>query len=196
MWRRPLFLVSTGGTLVTGVAVIGFLSYLPTALQLAHGISALTTALLLSAWSGMSFLTALQARRLRVRPAVLLAAGLLIAAAGALPLIGAAGPAPSWPRIALTLAAAGAGSGLINAAVTHLSIESVPAERASMGAGAGNTARYAGAAIGVAAMNALTGTLGLSTAMNTGVIAAAAIAALAALATLALTRPASSSRAS
>ncbi|RBQ19804.1 MFS transporter [Spongiactinospora rosea] len=196
LWRRPLFLVSTGGTLVIGVAVIGFMSYLPTALQLAHGISAPTTALLLSMWSGMSFLTALQSRRLRVRPAVLLAIGLLIAAAGALPLLGAAGPAPSWPRIALALAVSGAGSGLINAAVTHLAIESVPAARASMGAGANNTARYVGAAIGVAAMNALTGTLGLATAMNTGVIATAAIAALAAPAALALSRAASSAQAS
>ncbi len=45
---------------------------------------------------------------------------------------------------------AGVGSGLANAALARLAVDSVPRDRASMGSGANNTARYIGAALGVA----------------------------------------------
>ncbi|MDR3082247.1 MAG: MFS transporter, partial [Streptomyces sp.] len=44
----------------------------------------------------------------------------------------------------------GIGSGLLNAALPRLAVDSVPPERAAMGSGANNTARYIGSAAGVA----------------------------------------------
>src|SRR5207245_3924551 len=50
------------------------------------------------------------------------------------------------------LAIAGIGSGLVNAALAGLAVQSVPAHRVAMGSGANNTARYVGSAVGVALM--------------------------------------------
>src|SRR5262249_10135568 len=130
--RRPLFLVATSGAFVTGVAVIGMMSYLPTVLQTARSLTPLTSAVLFSLWSGMSFLASLLARHLRVHSGARLALGLLLAAAGGLLTLGAADAAP-WTRVVAGLVVGGVGSGLINASLTHLAIESVPIARASMG---------------------------------------------------------------
>jgi sugar phosphate permease len=45
---------------------------------------------------------------------------------------------------------AGVGSGIANAALARIAVESVPQARAGMGSGANNTARYLGGAAGVA----------------------------------------------
>ena len=50
---------------------------------------------------------------------------------------------------------AGVGSGVGNAALGRLAVESVPRDRAAMGSGANNTARYLGGAAGVALVVAL-----------------------------------------
>jgi hypothetical protein len=50
------------------------------------------------------------------------------------------------------LAIAGLGSGVLNAALARLAVGSVPADRAAMGSGANNAARYIGSALGVAVM--------------------------------------------
>ena len=47
------------------------------------------------------------------------------------------------------LTIAGIGSGLANAALGRLAVESVHRDRAGMGSGANNTARYLGAACGI-----------------------------------------------
>ena len=44
----------------------------------------------------------------------------------------------------------GVGSGIVNAALGRIAVESVPAGRVAMGAGANNTARYLGGAAGAA----------------------------------------------
>ena len=49
----------------------------------------------------------------------------------------------------------GIGSGVVNASLGRLALESVPRERAGMGSGANNTARYLGGAAGVALVVAL-----------------------------------------
>ncbi|MDL4777216.1 MULTISPECIES: MFS transporter [Thermomonosporaceae] len=151
LFRRPAFLLSIAGALVTGLAVIGVMSYLATVLDVALGLTPFTASLVLAVWSGLSFLTALQARRLPARLAAghLLAAGLLLGALGELAMLGLA-PGPHWARLIPGLAVAGVGSGLANAMLARLAVESVPADRGSMGSGANNTARYTGAALGVA----------------------------------------------
>lgn len=135
--------------------MIGLFSYLPTLLQHALSLSALDAAWLFLLWSGTSFLVALQSRRLagRVTARHQLAAGFALHAVAVLPFLGAltGGSEPSvWARLIPALIVSGAGSGLINAALPRLAVESVPAERAAMGSGANNTARYLGSSAGVA----------------------------------------------
>ncbi|MFG2001097.1 MFS transporter [Spirillospora sp. NPDC048911] len=156
LFRRPLFLLSIIGALVTGLAVIGVMSYLATVMDLALGLTPLTSALVLGVWSGMSFVAALQARRLPARLSArhLLAIGLALSALGDVAMLGLT-PGEHWWRLVPGLAVAGIGSGLANAMLARLAVESVPADRAGMGSGANNTARYVGASVGVAMVVAI-----------------------------------------
>ncbi|WP_406436303.1 MFS transporter [Streptomyces sp. NBC_00631] len=156
LFRTPRFLVSSLSGLVTGLTVIGLFSYLPALLQQTLGMSAMDTAWLFLLWSGLSFAVALQAKRLagRVSPRRQLAAGFLLHAGGALAMLGAL-DAGSWPRLLPGLMLGGAGSGLLNAALPLLAVESVPAARAAMGSGAQQTFRYIGSCAGVALTIAL-----------------------------------------
>lgn len=160
--RKPAFLASSTGGLVTGLAVIGLFSFLPTVLQKSLGMSPMATAWLFLLWSGLSFVVALQARRLagRVPTRVQLALGFALHAAGVLTMLGAV-HAGSWHRMLPGLVLAGIGSGLLNAALPLLAVESVPAARAAMGSGAQQTLRYVGSCAGVALTIAIaTGTGG------------------------------------
>ncbi|TDD40476.1 MFS transporter [Actinomadura sp. KC06] len=183
LFRRPAFLLSVGGALVTGLAVIGVMSYLATIMALVLGLSPVAAALVLAIWSGLSFVAALQARRLPARrPAGrLLGAGLALSAAGELAMLGLA-PDGHWWRLAPGLAVAGIGSGLANAMLARLAVESVPADRASMGSGANNTARYVGASVGVAIVGAIaTGSGGGASALAHGTNVALLVSAVVAL---------------
>ncbi|MFD8972583.1 MFS transporter [Streptomyces sp. NPDC059593] len=154
--RRPAFLASTLGALFTGLAVIGLFSVVPALLQSGAGMSPLGAAGLFVLWSGTAFVAALQARRLaaRLSAAYQLTLGFTLSATGVLALLG--GLEGPWPRLLPGLLVAGAGSGLLNAALPRLAVDSVPPERAAMGSGANNTARYIGSAAGVALTLALT----------------------------------------
>ncbi|WP_406352513.1 MFS transporter [Streptomyces sp. NBC_00658] len=154
--RHRRFLASSAGGLFTGLAVIGLFSFLPALLQQTLGLSAMDTAWLFLLWSGLSFVVALQARRLagRVSPRHQLALGFALHAVGALTMLGAF-DAGSWTRLLPGFVISGIGSGLLNAALPLLSVESVPANRAAMGSGAQQTFRYIGSCAGVALTIAL-----------------------------------------
>ncbi|MET8075804.1 MFS transporter [Streptomyces sp. NPDC005303] len=149
--RHRRFLASSSSGLFTGLAVIGLFSFLPALLQQTVGLSAMATAWLFLLWSGLSFAVALQVRRLagRVPPRWQLAIGFLLHAAGVLTMLGSL-DAGSWVRLLPGLVIAGVGSGLLNAALPLLAVESVPAARAAMGSGAQQTFRYIGSCAGVA----------------------------------------------
>jgi MFS family permease len=154
--RRPRFLASSVGGLFTGLAVIGLFSFLPALLQQTMGLSPMDTAWLFLLWSGLSFAVALQVRRLsgRVHPRLQLTLGFLLHAAGVLTMLGSL-DSGSWTRLLPGLIVAGVGSGLLNAALPLLAVESVPAQRAAMGSGAQQTLRYIGSCAGVALTIAL-----------------------------------------
>ena len=89
----------------------------------------------------------------------------------------------------------GVGYGAANAALGREAVAHVPPERAAMGSGANNTARYLGAAVGVTLVVLITvsgapaGTPeGLTSGWNTAALAGAALSALGALAVV-LIRP-------
>ncbi|SED29821.1 MFS transporter [Streptomyces sp. TLI_105] len=181
--RRPAFLASTLGALFTGLAVIGLFSVVPALLQAGAGMAPLGSAWLFLLWSGTAFVAALQARRLagRLSAAYQLALGFALSAAGILALLG--GLEGPWPRLVPGLLVAGAGSGLLNAALPRLAVDSVPPERAAMGSGANNTARYIGSSAGVALTLAL-----VTTGPDTALLVSAALALTGAVLTLVLGR--------
>jgi hypothetical protein len=76
---------------------------------------------------------------------------------------------------------AGVGSGIANAALGRLAVESVPRDRAGVGSGANNTARYLGGAAGVAFVVAISSTGGAGQLAHGWSIAAAASAGLCAI---------------
>ncbi|MEU6734434.1 MFS transporter [Streptomyces physcomitrii] len=149
--RSPGFVVSCSGALFTGLSIVGLMSYLPTVLQKSLGQSPLAASGILAIWSGLSFVAALQARRLATRVSAIsqVAASLLVCGIGEAALYGMH-EGDSWARLVPGLAIAGIGSGVLNAALARLAVASVPAHRGSMGSGANNTARYLGSSLGVA----------------------------------------------
>ncbi|HTP22750.1 MAG TPA: MFS transporter [Solirubrobacteraceae bacterium] len=187
-FSNPLFVASLTGALFTGLAVIGLMSFTPLLLQRGLHITVLGSAAVLSAWSGTSMAVALATRRLlgRISAASVVVLGFAISAAGELALAGL-GVSSSWTRVLPGLVILGIGSGLVNASLGRLALESVPRERAGMGSGANNTARYLGGAAGVALVVALatsgggTGTEGLLAGWNTAVVVCGALCIVAAL---------------
>ncbi|MDT0462469.1 MFS transporter [Streptomyces gibsoniae] len=154
--RRPGFLGSAAAGLFTGIAVIGLFSFLPALIQRTLGFSPMQTAWLFLIWSGLSFLVALQAKRLagRVSSRHQLAIGFALHAVAIVTMLGAIG-AHSWLRMLPGLVIGGVGSGLLNAALPLVAVESVPTARAAMGSGAQQTFRYIGSCAGVALTIAL-----------------------------------------
>ncbi|MFI6442013.1 MFS transporter [Streptomyces sp. NPDC050759] len=187
--RHRRFLASSSGGLFTGLAVIGLFSFLPALLQQTVGLSAMDTAWLFLLWSGLSFAVALQVRRLagRVPPRWQLAIGFLLHAAGVLTMLGSL-DAGSWVRLLPGLVVAGIGSGLLNAALPLLAVESVPAARAAMGSGAQQTFRYIGSCAGVALTIALATSSGsgLAHGADIAMLVSAALALVAAASVVAL----------
>jgi MFS family permease len=196
LFRRALFLASVSGALLTGLALIALMSFLPTVAERALGQSALGSAATLAIWSATSWLVALQTRRLPpgISSPVRLAAGFALCAGGVVSLSGLE-PGDGWLRLAPGLLVAGAGSGLANAALGRLAVESVPLHRTAMGSGANNTARYLGGAAGIAMVVAIVtghadgpGAAGLLNGWDVAVYVAAALCALAVLIALACER--------
>jgi MFS family permease len=195
LFRVPGFVAASVGALVTGAAVVGLMSFLPTVLQRALGASLLSVTLLVLVWSAVSTATALGVRwvpGLGGRP--LLAIGLGLSAAG-LAALAVLGPDASGLRLLPGLVVLGVGYGAANAALGREAVAHVPAERAAMGSGANNTARYLGAAVGVTLVVLMTfsgapaGTAaGLTSGWNAAALAGAALSGAGALAVV-LIRP-------
>jgi MFS family permease len=161
LFVRPQFLASITGALFTGLAVIGLMAYSPALMQKGLHLSALGSATVLAAWSATSMVVALGARSLpgRLRAQTRLVIGLALAATGELALTGL-GTATSWARLLPGLVVAGVGSGIANAALGRIAVESVPPDAAGMGSGANNTARYLGGAAGIALVATLASNAG------------------------------------
>ena len=186
------FAAAGAGALVTGAAVIGLTSYLPSVLQRGLGESLLAATLLVLVWSAVSTGTALAVRRLPALDGrVLLAIGLAVSAAG-LAALAVLSPGASAARFVPGLLVLGVGYGATNAALGREAMAHVPPTQAGMGSGANNTARYVGAAVGVTLVVLVVGTgsaAALAGGWNVAALGAAAVSAVGALA-VALLRPA------
>jgi MFS family permease len=190
--RHPAFVAATAAAFANGAGVIAVLAYMSGFLGAALGVSAVSSALLLFAWSGTSVVTALLVRRLpaRISGRALLAIGLLGVAAGQLLLTGVSAGS-GWARFLPGLLLAGVFSGVLNAALAREAVASVPPGRGGMGSGANNTARYVGSAIGVSVVAVIAArpgpgspTADLVSGWNTAVIVSAAVSVAGALVVL------------
>ncbi|RRR98142.1 MFS transporter [Glycomyces terrestris] len=159
LFARPAFLTASLGALVTGVAVISMMSYLPTVYQAQTHLGPIATAAVVAIWSTAAFVVSLQVKRFALGAGALLALALLTAAAGSALLVGLA-VHWSWWHAVPALLVAGAGYGAANPALTRLSIDSVPADRGGMGSGVNNTMRYIGTAAGIPIIATLVDALG------------------------------------
>jgi len=160
LFAVPGFAAATLGAFVTGVAVIGPASVLPTTLQRGLGESLLVATLLVLVWSAASTATALGVRWI---PGLdgrrLLGIGLGLSAVG-LAALGILGEHAEGARLLPGLVILGVGYGAANAALGREAVAHVPVARAGMGSGANNTARYLGAAVGTTLVVLVTSSAG------------------------------------
>jgi MFS family permease len=158
LFRRADFVGATAGALANGLGVISLMIFVPTLIERGLGRSAVAASLALLAWSGVSVLSALAARRLssRLTARHQMTLGLLGVAAGQASL-GGLHPGSPLGRLVPGLVLAGVASGLLNAALARQAVASVPPGSASVGSGANNTARYVGAALGMTVVVMLAG---------------------------------------
>ena len=179
---QPQFLASISGALFTGLAVIGLMSYAPALMQQSLHTSELGSAAVLAAWSATSTVVALAAGSLpnRLPAQTRLIIGLALAGLGEIALTGL-GAGASWTRLLPGLFVTGVGTGVVNAALGKIAVESVPHGRAGMGSGANNTARYLGGAAGAALIVSISSAGGaheLSAGWNIAALASAGLSAL------------------
>lgn len=181
LFRRPLFLVSLGGSLVTGIVIVGLMTYLASLLQLAGRLTIGGTAVFLAYWAIVAFLSSLLAGRIKLTSRGQFTLAMVFGAAGILLFYGLV---ERWsvPQAALAATMLGIAYGLANSSLSLLAIESVPQHRVSMGAGAGSTARYLGSALGIAVMSVLVGGNGQADGADISILAFAVLAMLTAMA--------------
>jgi len=150
LFRRGDFTGAILGAFFSGTGVLAIMSFVPTVLHRAYGTSPIVGAFVLLAWSAMTAIAALLAKRLPdwATPDRVIVAGLLACGAGQAA-TGFAGPDGSFVHFLPGMLLAGSANGLLNAALGQQAIDSVPPERAAMGSGANNTARYLGSATGL-----------------------------------------------
>jgi len=189
LFRRPDFVGATVAALAAGAGVLSLVSLVPMLLERAMGVGTMLSAVVILAWSGTSVVTAFGARWLPVwlTPRTQLIAGLVGVAVAQLALGWLSPDDPIW-RLLPGLLLAGIANGFLNAALGHQAVSSVPADRAAMGSGANNTARYLGSSIGLTIVTVLitqagdaSGADGLVTGWNQAVLITAGFSLVGAL---------------
>ena len=156
LFRKPAFIGASLGAIALSAGAYAMLLYIPLYLQDILGYSAFQAGLRFLPLTLLVLLCAPIAGRLseRVPVRLLLAAGLLLVAAG-LALMTLVEPASGWTVLLAGFIVAGAGSGLTNPPLASAAIGTVPETRAGVGSGVNNTARQVGLAAGIAARGAI-----------------------------------------
>jgi len=180
--RNRGFLAATIGTLALGAGIISMSSNVPTLVQVGMGGSLWTASWLLLIWSVTSVVASLVVRNVRIRLSGprLIAVALGVVALGELLGTGMTGDSSPW-RLVPSMFVAGLATGVLNAVLARESVANVPPDRAAMGSGSNNTARYLGAACGITVFSVLLTHAGWNTAVLVAVgvtLAGAAAAAI------------------
>lgn len=158
LFRHADFAAATAGAFAAGLSVIALVTFLPVVMSRGLARGALLAAVLSLAWSVSSVLASSAVRRLPLSMGgrARIAAGLAGGALGQLMMAGVEVTSEPW-RFLPGLFVSGLATGLLNASLARQAVASVPAERASMGSGVNNTARYVGAALGMTLAGLLIG---------------------------------------
>lgn len=176
--RHSRFRAATIGSLTLGAGVIATASFVPTLVQVGLGARLWAASLLLVAWSGTSVVTAYLSRHIRLpmQGPTPIAVCLVIVAVGQLLGYGMDSGSSPW-QLVPSLAVAGAATGVLNALLGREAVASVEADRAAMGSGANNTARYFGAAFGITLFVVIATHVGpdLAAGWNVAILVSAAI---------------------
>jgi len=148
--RHRGFRVAAIGSLTVGAGITATASFVPTLVQVGLGAGLWTVAVLVIAWSGTSVATSVLLTRVRrsVQGPAIIAVLLIVVAFGQLLGYGLGAGSSPW-RLVPSMVIAGVATGLLNALLGREAVASVGADRAAMGSGANNTARYLGAAVGI-----------------------------------------------
>lgn len=148
--RHSRFRAASLGSLVLGAGIISTVSFVPTFAQVGLGSGLWPATLLVVAWSGTSVATSFFSRHIRhpMHGPVPVALSLVVVAAGQALGYGLNPESDIW-RLVPSMVVAGVATGLLNALLGREAVASVEADRAAMGSGANNTARYFGAAVGI-----------------------------------------------
>ena len=156
LFRRPDFVAATVAALATGAGVIALMSFACTFLVIGMGLTTFEAGALLVVWSGTSAVAAVLGRRLpqRFTGQRQLVVGLVGVGIGLLLLTALTTSSTPW-RLVPGLLVAGVATGVLNAGLGRQAVASVPAERAALGTGTNNTARYVGSSIGVTVVSVL-----------------------------------------
>lgn len=156
LFRHRPFVASIVAASTNGLGIIALMSFTGTFLVGGLGLTSLQAGGLLSLWSATSALSAVLVRPLvhRVSGTTHLVVGLVGTALG-IGLPSELGAHPTILRFVPGLLVAGVASGLLNGGPGRQAIATVAPERAGLGTGANNTARYVGAAVGVSIVSIL-----------------------------------------
>ncbi|MCU1696156.1 MAG: stp 4 [Mycobacterium sp.] len=148
--RHRGFRVAAIGSLTVGAGITATASFVPTLVQVGLGAGLWTVAVLVIAWSGTSVATSVLLTRVRrsVQGPAIIAVLLIVVALGQLLGYGLGAGSSPW-RLVPSMVIAGVATGLLNALLGREAVARVGADRAAMGSGANNTARYLGAAVGI-----------------------------------------------
>jgi predicted MFS family arabinose efflux permease len=154
--RHPGFVAATIGSVATGIGVIAMASNAAGLVQQGLGASLTQASLPLLVWSVTSVVTSLVVRRVHLAAsgATVIAVSLAVTGAGELLALGVQPDSSPW-RLAPAFLVTGLATGVLNAVLGREAVASVPPDRAAMGSGANNTARYLGAAIGITLFSVL-----------------------------------------
>jgi EmrB/QacA subfamily drug resistance transporter len=155
--RRPAFSGTMLASLVLSVAAFGVAPFLSLWLQSVRGMSPIGAGLALAPLSLAVLVTALALGRVlhRLSPRVPIAIGLTLVGAGAL-LQAHLDAGSGWAALLPGLTVVGVGVGLVSPTLVSAALAAVPAERSGMAAGAVNTMRQLGFALGIAVLGAIT----------------------------------------
>jgi EmrB/QacA subfamily drug resistance transporter len=154
--RRPSFLGILLAAVVLSLSAFGSLVCVSIWLQTVLGLGAISAGLVTLPLSGLAFVVAGSIGRHlhKLSPRWIIAAGLALIGIGDLLMTGLGGDS-SWPAVLPGMAAIGLGVGLMSPMLVSTGMAAVPQERGGMAAGAINTGRQLGLAIGIAVLGSV-----------------------------------------
>jgi DHA2 family methylenomycin A resistance protein-like MFS transporter len=189
MMRRPAFATANAVAGAMNLGTLGLLFLLTLYLQTVQHRSALLAGVaLLPLFLPLALLAPLVGRvGARTGPRPVMAAGLVLAAAGTAFVVSWSADTP-YPALLPALLGWGVGLALLTPAVVAAAVAAVPPDRTGLASGVNNTARQAGGAIGIAGYGAIAGqpaaTARFLTGLHAGGLITAGLFAVAALGTV------------